>query len=161
MKSKNHHYRKAVYFICLSLPMSSLKMRRPAIVMMMVGYWSADARQTTAIITWCRHQIEIFSALLTLCAGNSPVTGEFPPQRPVTQGFYVFFDLRLNKRLNKQSWGRWFETLSRSLWRHCNDQRWLDCDPNGYHFRDFLEDNIFSKQCDSYKTVLSYSSWSL
>ena len=55
-----------------------------------------------------------------LCAGNSPVTGEFHPQRPVTRCFNVFFDLRLNKRLSKQSWGCWFETPSRSLWRHCN-----------------------------------------
>ena len=43
-----------------------------------------------------------------------------PPQRTVTRGFDVFFDLRLNKRLSKQSWGWWFETPSRSLWRHCN-----------------------------------------
>ena len=34
-----------------------------------------------------------------LCAGNSPVTGEFPAQRPVTRSFDLFFDLRLNKRL--------------------------------------------------------------
>ena len=27
---------------------------------------------------------------------------------------------RLNKRLSKQSWGWWFETPYRSLWRHCN-----------------------------------------
>ena len=32
-------------------------------------------------------------------------TGVFPAQRPVTRGLDVFFDLRLNKRLNKQSWG--------------------------------------------------------
>ena len=32
----------------------------------------------------------------------------------------IFFDLRLNKRLNKQWWGRWFETPSCPLWRHCN-----------------------------------------
>ena len=51
--------------------------------------------------------------------GNSPVTGEFPSHRPVTRS-YVFFDLRLNKRLSKQSKRRWFETPSRSLWRHCN-----------------------------------------
>ena len=37
------------------------------------------------------------------CAGNSPVTGGFPSQRPVTRSFDVFFDLRLNKRLSKQS----------------------------------------------------------
>ena len=46
--------------------------------------------------------METFSALLALCAGNSPVTGEFPSQRPVTQSFDVFFDLSLNKRLGKQ-----------------------------------------------------------
>ena len=38
----------------------------------------------------------------------------------MTRSFDVFFDLRLNKRLSKQSWGWWFETLSRPLWRHCN-----------------------------------------
>ena len=65
--------------------------------------------------------METFSALLAFCAGNSPVPGEFPPQRPVTRGFDVFFDLCPNKRLSKQWWGWWFETLSCSLWRHSND----------------------------------------
>ena len=46
---------------------------------------------------WRGNQIETFSALLCFCAGNSPVTGEFPVQRPVTRSFDVFFDLRLNK----------------------------------------------------------------
>ena len=69
---------------------------------------------------WLRDQLGTFSALLALCAGNSPVTGEFPSQKPVTRSFDVFFDLRLNKRLNKQPWSWWFETPSRSLWRHCN-----------------------------------------
>ena len=32
---------------------------------------------------------------------------------------WCFFDLRLNKRLSKQSWGWWIETPSQSLWRHC------------------------------------------
>ena len=62
---------------------------------------------------WWRHQMETFSALLALCVGNSLVTGEFPSQRPVTRRFYVFFDLRLNKRLSKRSGRRW-------LWRQCN-----------------------------------------
>ena len=53
--------------------------------------------------SWWRHQMETFSALLALCAGNSPVTAEFPSQRPVTRSFDVFFDLRLNKRLSEQS----------------------------------------------------------
>ena len=46
--------------------------------------------------------------------------GEFPSQRPVTRSFDVFFDLRLIKRLSKQSWGWWFETPPWSLWRQCN-----------------------------------------
>ena len=64
--------------------------------------------------------METFSALLAICAGNLPVAGEFPAQRAVTRSFVVSFDLRLNKRLNKQSWGWWFETLSRPSLRHCN-----------------------------------------
>ena len=51
--------------------------------------------------------METFSALLVICAGNSPVPGEFPSQRPVTRSFDVLFDLRLNKRLSKQSRG-WY-----------------------------------------------------
>ena len=54
-----------------------------------------------------RHQMQMFSALLDLCEGNPPVTGGFPSQRSVTQSFDVFFDLRINKQLSKQSrpWG--------------------------------------------------------
>ena len=64
--------------------------------------------------------MEIFSALLAICARNSPVTGKFPTKRPMTRSFDVFFDLRLNKRLNKQLLGWWFEPPSRPLWRHSN-----------------------------------------
>ena len=86
------------------------------------GQGQVITSQSTCIcgISWWRHQMETFSALLAICAGNSPVPGEFPAQRPVTRSFDAFFDLRLNKRLNKQSWGWWFETLSRPLWRHRN-----------------------------------------
>ena len=70
--------------------------------------------------SWWRHQMETFSASLAICVGNSPITGEFPSQRPVTRSFDVFFDVCRNKRLSKQSWGWWFEAPSRSLWRHCN-----------------------------------------
>ena len=62
--------------------------------------------------------METFSELLAICAGNSPVPGEFPAQRSVTRSFDIFFDLRLNKRLRKQ----WLmiETSSCPLWRHSN-----------------------------------------
>ena len=68
-------------------------------------------------------KMETFSAILAFCAGNSPVTGEFPTQRPMTRSSNVFFDLRLNKQLSKQRRRRWIETPSRSLWRHCNVTR--------------------------------------
>ena len=58
---------------------------------------------------------------LAICAGNSPVPGEFPAQRQVTRKFYVFFDLRPNNLSSKQWWGWWFQTLSRPLWRHRNE----------------------------------------
>ena len=67
-------------------------------------------------ISCWRNQMETFSALLTLSVGKSPVSGEFPSQRPVTRSFDVSFYLCLCK----QSWSWWFETPSRSLWRHCN-----------------------------------------
>ena len=69
---------------------------------------------------WWRHQVETFSALLDLCAGNSPVSDEFPAQRPVTRNFDVFFDLRQIKRLSEHSQGWWFETPPHPLRRHSN-----------------------------------------
>ena len=63
--------------------------------------------------TWWRHPMETLSASLVICAGNSPVTGEFPSQMPVTRNFDVFFDIRLNKRLVI------CDAIS-PLWRHCN-----------------------------------------
>ena len=75
-------------------------------------------------ISWWRHQMETFSALLAFCAVNSPVTGEFTAQRPVTRSFEVLFNQRLNKGLSTQAWGWWFETPSRPLWRHCYVKFW-------------------------------------
>ena len=60
------------------------------------------------------------SASLAIYAGNSPVTGKFHSQRPVTRSSDVFFDLRPNKQLSKQWWGWWFETPLCPLWRHCH-----------------------------------------
>ena len=81
--------------------------------------WSVSIPQIYG--SWWRHQMQTFCALLAICAGNSPVTGElFPAQRPVTWSFGVFFDLCLNKRLSIQWWDWWFETPSRPLWHQCN-----------------------------------------
>ena len=72
-------------------------------------------------ITWWRHQMEAFTVLLAVCAGISPITGEFPTQRPVTRSFVSFGSEALNKRLGKRSWGWWFKTPLRPLWRHCDE----------------------------------------
>ena len=61
----------------------------------------------------------IFRVTGHMC-GKFTGPGEFPAQRPVTRSFDVSFDLHPHKRLSKQSWGWWFETLSRPLWRHRN-----------------------------------------
>ena len=50
------------------------------------------------------------------CPVNSPHKGQY-------RRALMFFDMRLNKLLGKQSRRRWFETPSRSLWRHCKKQR--------------------------------------
>ena len=78
--------------------------------------------------------METVSALLAFCTGNSPVTGECPTQRPVTQSFGVFFDLRLNKRLGKQSCSWRYERPLCPLWRHCNVEAHL------YHYVDGAAD---------------------
>ena len=66
----------------------------------------------------------IFSALLAFCIGNSPVTGEFPPQRLVARSCDVFFDLRLNKRWSTESKHRWLETPSRPFYLTVTN--WMD-----------------------------------
>ena len=86
-------------------------------------YYRSSATNIHFIASWRRHQMETFSAFLSLCEGNSPVTSEIPSQRSVTRSFDVFFDLCLNKRLRNRSRRWWFETPSRPLWRHCNGVR--------------------------------------
>ena len=91
-------------------------------------------------LPWWRRQMETFSALLTICSGNSPVPGEFPTQWPVTLSFDVYFDLPPNKRLNKQSWGWWFETPSDLLCSHRNVSGWI-----AFGIRTWLGDYILHK----------------
>ena len=86
---------------------------------------SPGSHTRSATRSWRRYQMKTFFALLALSEGNSPVTSGLPQQRPVTRSFDIFFVLRLNKRLSKQSPGWWFETPSCPLWRHCNEQPWL------------------------------------
>ena len=83
-------------------------------------YLRLDGRFHDDVIKW-NH----FSRYWPFVNSLPGVTGRWiPSQRPVTRSFDIFFDLRLNKRLSKQSWRRWIETPSRSFWRHSN---WKIC----------------------------------
>ena len=58
---------------------------------------------------------------MTSSTGNIfPVTGPLCGEFTGHRSFDVLFDRHLNKRMCKQSWSWWFQTPSRSLWRHCN-----------------------------------------
>ena len=112
------------YFICRRYmrekykPSIWLKFRRISLRNLVNEMWSE------VLIAWHRYMMtssngNIFRVTCLLC-GEFTGPGEFPGQRPVTRSLNVFFYLRLNKRLSKQWWGWWFETLSRPLWRHRN-----------------------------------------
>ena len=61
------------------------------------------------ILAWWPNDLETFSVLRALCEGILQVAGGSPHKGPVTRSFDVLFDIGLNKLLNKQSNGRWFE----------------------------------------------------
>ena len=82
---------------------------------------------------WIYQEIHFDFSVLLMMSSNGiifrvtgPLWGEFTGhrwmslKRPVMQSFDIFFDLHLNKQLSKASGRRRFETLSRSLWYHCN-----------------------------------------
>ena len=81
-----------------------------------------------------------YSCMMTSSNGSifrvtGPLCGEFTGLRwiPRTKAsdveLWCYFDLRPNKRLSKQSWGWWFETLSCPLWRHRNGLSHLEKAP--------------------------------
>ena len=109
--------------------------------------WIPHSRQTSKELTWCDGTVikEKHFPCYWHLAGYSPLTRKFPSQRPVKRSFHVFFDLRLNKRLNKHSRRRWFETPSRPLWRHCSIRhkaREHNCN-NGFNATDMA--TLFTK----------------
>ena len=99
---------------------------------------SLETTEVSVNVRWwvlsAMHRTPVLSHMMTSSNGNifrvtDHLCGEFtghrwfPTQRPVTRSFDVFFGVRLNKRLGKQSWSWWFETPSRSLWRHSNNKK--------------------------------------
>ena len=100
-----------------------------------------------------RHQMVTFSALLAFCVGNSPVTGEFPTQRPMTRSFDVSSHSRLNQHLSKQ-WGRqWFEAPWHSLKLICLNQ--LDLPSVQWHIAARSRHQL----CDGFLGSKRFDSW--
>ena len=93
ISNKNSIYRKGPDEL-ISLWVFSLTIRKTEI------YDFDDTEMVTDMVTSSNGNLFLVT-LAVLCAGNSPVIGEFPTQRSVTRSFDGFFDLRLNKRLSK------------------------------------------------------------
>ena len=75
----------------------------------------------------CLHIITPSCTMMTSSNGNIFLVtgwwGEFTghrwiPRTKASDAELCFFYLRLNVRLSKQSWGWWFKTPSRPIWRH-------------------------------------------
>ena len=80
-----------------------------------------------AILRCCMPHHRDAGCMMTSSNGNIfRVTGHLCGEFTGIRSFDIFFDLRPNIRLSKQSWGWWFETPSRSLWRHCNAESVFD-----------------------------------
>ena len=90
-------------------------------------WWPGDGRSediNTHGITWWRHQIEIISVVLALFLRGIYRSQVNSPHKGQWRRALMFSLIRaLNKRFSKQVWGWWFETPSRSLWRHCHGSR--------------------------------------
>ena len=104
--------------------------------------WNCQFTPQHKIFSRWGHQTETFSALLALCEGNSPITGEFPLQRPVTRSLEI----------------RWFGTPSRSLWRHCNAHSWS---APGYANTQKLIEHILHRLSLTKKVIFRFSSGSV
>ena len=91
-----------------------------------------------------------------------PLCGEFTGHRwiPLTKAsdaeLWFFLDLRLNKRLGKQSWGWWLGTASCSLPRHCNVLCFYVC-LFLFHFRFYICYILFKKSYIMTDSTVLYS----
>ena len=103
--------------------------------------------------------METFSALLAICAGNSPVLGEFPAQRPVMLIFDVFFDLRLNN-----GWLNNREAGDLRRYRAHHDVIVMECNGHIPHrliisiFADFFAD-LLEMMHDSFSSYIVMKLW--
>ena len=109
---------------------------------------------------WWRHEMETFFALLVLCAGNSPVTVEFPSQKPVTRSLDVFFDLRMNNGwINNRGdgdlrrHGAHYDVIVMNTYK-------ITCGFNIWYSNEGLQDITFNTLRPRHKGILQRTLWS-
>ena len=101
------------------------------------------------LYTWWHHQIDTFFALLAICAENSPVTDEFPKQRPVTRSFDVSL---ICARINGWVTNREAGDLRRHSTHYCNKSLHI----LGNRTHDVEKANIYGSDIDRFgHTVLT------
>ena len=71
-----HRLHRIIDDIKYRIPPETMHRFNPGVIVCFEEIWT---------FTWWRHQMETFSAVLTICAGNLPVTSDFPIQRPATR----------------------------------------------------------------------------
>ena len=107
--------------------------KEPRTVWLILGLFFTSLVKRTIRWNTLRMYLQFYSKFMMMSSNGNifHVTGHLcweltgprihrSPVNSPTRSFDIFFDMHLNKRLSKQSWGWWFETLLHPLWRHCN-----------------------------------------
>ena len=127
MKNDNHRpeclWEHTTFLFCKYIDTGGLVLNTPYMIteysvvlslyLVLMCWFNEQLHQMMVLNRYVNHLIWKRSFMMTLSNGNIFSV-------PVTRNFDIFFDLRPNKRLSKQSWGWWFEMPPRPLWRHCN-----------------------------------------
>ena len=101
----------------------------PRIKILVIESQRNFAHTRAAVLSWHAQNKAVMQSIICMMTSSNGNTfrvaghlceeftcpDEFHAQRPVTRSFDVFFDLRPNKGLSKQSWGWWFETSLSTL----------------------------------------------
>ena len=116
--------------------------------------WGAIRTQYQAFISTCTFQASHDDVIKwkSLFRVTGHLCGEFtgnrwmPRTKPVKRSFYVFIDLRLNKRMSKHWWSWWFEKPSRPFWRHCNVGTYVRRLISPFFIQKYMSDLIFPSE---------------
>ena len=125
----------------------------------MIAFWQHFHQFVSHhFLPWWHHPMERFSALLTFCEGNPPVTRWFPLTKASDTELWCFLWSAPEQTFGEQSRRRWFETPSRSLWRHCT-QALFDITHNtvaSVKTKEYQGDCALSSRCMLINKVAKY-----